>query len=148
MRSLSTILFLLILSLTAHAGHPFGQPFNLNVGESLQLGNNELIIGFNGILSDSRCPEGAYCFWEGDAEASLWMQVTGEEPQDFVLHTASMFPGWIELGDYTGNLLQVTPCPILDVPIDPDTYIVTLVVSLAAVDVKEMSWGVLKALYR
>jgi hypothetical protein len=148
MRPLSTILFLLILALPAIAGHPFDQPFNLNVRESLQLGDNDLIIGFEGILSDSRCPQDVYCFWEGDAEASLWIQVTGEERQNFVLHTASMFPGLIELNAFTVRLLQVTPYPIIDVPIDPDTYIVTLVVSLAAVDAEEISWGLLKALYR
>ena len=148
MRSLPPILFLLILALPAFAGHPFGQHFPLNVGASLQIGDNELTIGFDGILSDGRCPMEAYCFWEGDAEANLWIQVAGEERQDFVLHTASVFPGSIELGGYTVSLLHVSPYPTISVPIDPDTYIVTLVVSMAAVDVDEVSWGTIKSLYR
>ena len=51
MRPLFTILFLLIFALPVLAGHPLGQPFTLNVGESLQLGDNELTIGFDGILN-------------------------------------------------------------------------------------------------
>ena len=148
MRSLSTILLISILALPAYACHPFGQHFNLNVGESIHLGDNELIIGFDGILSDSRCPMEAYCFWGGDAEANLWIQITGEERQDFVLHTASMFQRSIELGSYTASLLHVSPYPIIYVPIDPDAYVATLVVSLATVDVDEVSWGSIKSLYR
>ena len=148
MRPLLTILILLILALPAHADHPFDQPFNLNVGESLQLGDNELIIGFDGILSDSRCPLEVVCFWEGDAEAILWIQVAGEERQDFTLHTASMYPGFLELNAFMVRLQQVTPHPIIDVPIDPDTYNVTLTVSQAAVEADGVPWGVLKALYR
>ena len=148
MRPLLTILFLMLLVLPAQAGLPFGVPFVLGVGESAEIGDAELSVGFDAITSDSRCPGGMWCFWEGDAAADLWLTLPGEAAQDFVLHTYSGFAQMIELGAYVICLRLVTPYPEIDVPIDPATYQVTLVVARAAVPVTEASWGALKALYR
>jgi hypothetical protein len=148
MRSLAVFVWLSFFVLPAHATELFGVPFDLNVGEFLQLGDNELIVGFEGILSDSRCPEGVWCFWEGDAAADLWIQIPGQEKQDFVLHTYSVFATCIELGPFTVNLQQVAPYPNISEPIDPDAYVVTLVVSRGIVSVDERSWGAVKSLYR
>lgn len=149
MRSLFAVLLLMGLSLPAHAGHPFGQPFDLNVGASLELGDDGLNAGFVGILEDSRCPEGVTCFWEGDAAAHLWLQVAGQARQEFVLHSASSLGQQaIVLGDYTVRLVLVAPYPVPDVPIEPDTYVVTLVVLEGAVAAEARAWGTIKALYR
>jgi len=149
MRSLLTILLLVILSLPAHAGHPFGQPFDLHVGAALELGDDTLNVGFVGILEDSRCPEGVTCFWEGDASVHLWLQVAGQARQEFVLHSAgSLGQQSIEMGDYTVSLVLVAPYPVIDVPIDPDSYVITLVVHEGAVNEEVRSWGAIQALYR
>ena len=148
MRSLLTILFLMILVLPAQAGQPFGEPFILGVGESAQIGDAELSVGFDAITSDSRCPTGVWCFWPGDAVADLWLTLPGEAAQDFVLHTYYDYDQMIELGAYVISLQLVTPYPDISVPLDPATYQVTLVVERASVPVTEASWGLLKALYR
>ena len=148
MRSLLTILLLAFLALPAQAGLPFGAPFVLGVGEAAQIGDAELSVGFEGIASDSRCPMGVLCFWEGDAVAELWLALPGEAAQHFVLHTYYDYDQMIELGAYVISLQLVTPYPDIIVPIDPATYQVTLVVERAPVPVTEASWGVLKALYR
>jgi len=148
MRSLLTLIFLLILTLPVFAGLPFGEPFTLHVGESVQLGDNELTVGFDGILSDSRCPEGVWCFWEGDAASDLWLEAAGIDLQNFVLHTASSFAHTIEVEIYMITLLRVMPYPVIDVPIDPHTYVAQLVVVRDPVANVERSWGAAKAQYR
>ncbi len=149
MRLVLTTSLLLILALPAFAGHPFGQPFTLPVGGSLEIGDAELTVGFVGILSESRCPEGVTCFWEGDAAADLWLQVAGDELQPFVLHTAwSYAQQSIVLGPYTVTMTLVTPTPNLEGPIDPESYEVSLVVIEGAVNAEEMPWGTAKAMYR
>ena len=149
MRQVILILLLLLLALPALAGHPFGQPFTLPVGGSLEIGDAKLTVGFVSILSESRCPVGATCFWEGDAAAELWLQVTGDELQPFVLHTSwSIGQQFIVLDPYTVTMTLVTPTPTLEGPIDPDTYEVTLVVQEGAVDAEDRAWGAVKALFR
>ncbi len=148
MRSLLTVPFLLLLVLSAQAGQPFGEPFILGVGESTQIGDAELSVGFDAITGDSRCPTGVWCFWEGDAAAGLWLALPGEPAQAFVLHTFADFEQMLELGAYVISLQLVTPYPVVNVPIDPATYEVTLVVERAAVPTGERTWGTLKAQYR
>ena len=148
MRSLLTVPFLLLLVLSAQAGQPFGEPFILGVGESTQIGDAELSVGFDAITSDSRCPTGVWCFWEGDAAAGLWLALPGEPAQAFVLHTFGGFEQMLELGAYVISLQLVTPYPVVNVPIDPATYEVTLMVERAAVPTGERTWGTLKAQYR
>ena len=148
MRSLLSFLLLAVLVLPAQAGHPFGQPFSLNVGEFQWLGDDEVMIGFYRVSSDSRCPTGVWCFWEGDAATDLWLQIPGEPRLEFVLHTAYDFQHSIDLGPYSVSLLLVAPYPLVNVPIDPESYVVSLVVFMAPVDVEARTWGTIKALYR
>ena len=54
----------------------------------------------------------------------------------------------IELGTCVISLQLVTPYPDIDVPIDPATYQVTLVVERGTVAVMNGAWGLVKALYR
>lgn len=147
MRTLNTLL-LLLLAVPALAGHPFDEPFALNVGQSLVIGDAALSVGFVSIVEDSRCPVDVACFWGGDAVADLWLQITGETAHSFVLHLAWEFPHMITVGDYTLSLLQVLPARYHNVPIDPADYIVRLVVQQGVVDGDVAAWGAVKALYR
>ncbi len=148
MRLLISVLLLLSSALPVLAGHPFGQPFTLGPGESILLGADELHVGFDGILSDSRCPEGVLCFWEGDAAADLWVQILNQDVQGFVLHTASAEPNSLNLGNYMIAMTLVAPAAVVDVPIDPADYLVTLVVYAAEVSFSVYSWSAVKARYR
>jgi len=51
-----------------------GQDFVvLHYGESKTGDITQLEIGFNRVVSDSRCPNGERCFWEGKAEIEIWI---------------------------------------------------------------------------
>lgn len=139
---------MLLFVLPAMAGLSFEETFTLGVGESVELGDDGLVIGFNGIRSDSRCPSGVWCFWQGNAAAELWIQMQREERENFVLHTFNDYAQTIELGSFTIELVSVDPYPVINVPIDPETYVVTLLVYEGAVVDEAHPWGGIKALYR
>ncbi|MBU0741448.1 hypothetical protein KKG45_08235 [bacterium] len=153
MRSSPIPLFLstlcLIAAAAAAASVPLGEPFVLGVGESVAVGDGGLVVGFNAILADSRCPVEALCFWEGDAEAQLWADAPVDPPLTFVLHT-TLEPHLITTGHFRIELLWVAPYPtIATVPIDPGTYEVTLVALSTAPTANEpATWSTVKALYR
>jgi hypothetical protein len=148
MRCLLVVILVLAVAVPALAGHPFGVPFDLGVGQSRVLGDDEVTVGFDGVASDSRCPTGVWCFWEGDAAVDLWLQVPGDPRVDFQLHTYYQFDQMIEVGPYTVVLVEVAPYPDINIPIDPADYTVNLIVLHGVVDVEAKPWGTLKALYR
>ena len=127
-----------------------GDPFTLGPGQSAEVIGGELYLVFSGILSDSRCPHGVECFWEGDAEAAVVGDLPGEIQIPCVLHTSSDYDRFCTMGIYEVHLLQVDPYPdIEDLPIDPATYLATFViVEPGPIDLQPRSWGTLKALYR
>jgi hypothetical protein len=55
-----------------------GDPFTLGPGQSAEVIDGELYFVFTGILGDSRCPVGVWCWWEGDAEAAVVGDLPGE----------------------------------------------------------------------
>ena len=126
-----------------------GVPFILGPGESAELIDGDLYLVFTGILGDSRCPEGAECFWEGDAEAAVVGDLPGEIQINCVLHTAADYAQFCDMEPYRVFLLLVEPYPVLnEPPINPEDYLVTLIiVESGPVDVEERAWGSIKALY-
>ncbi|MBC8426218.1 hypothetical protein H8E07_19050 [bacterium] len=142
------IIVLCLFALTATAA-PLGVPFTLGIGESVVVGNGGLEVGFDIILSDSRCPADAYCFWEGDAAADLWSDDPDGEPLGFVLHT-TLYPQQVYTGDYRIELIWVAPYPMSSgVPIPPETYEVMLVVlSTVPTQDEARTWGAVKTIYR
>lgn len=149
MRTAKILLLTTVLCLNAALAVPPGEPFTLGVGESVPVGGYGLVVGFNAILADSRCPMDAFCFWEGDAEAELWADDGREAPLVFSLHT-TLYPQSILYGDYEIELLWVAPYPVSwSLPIDPETYEVMLVVLTGLPVGNETStWGGVKAIYR
>ena len=125
-----------------------GVPFALGPGQSAELIGGDLYFVFAEILSDSRCPEGAICVWEGDAEAAVVGDLPGEIQINCVLHTSAMFSQSCDMGPHSVFLLWVDPYPVVNAPpIDPADYIAHFMIT-GPVDVEEKSWGSIKALYR
>jgi len=147
---ISCLLLATLLTAAVYCEVPYGTPFDLAVGASVEVGDEGLLMGFTGILSDSRCPIGAVCVWEGDAEAALWIEVPGRPREDFVLHTSAMFVQSRDVGCAVIHLLSVTPHPTLDgPPIDPADYVVQLlVVCSGPIETEPHTWGTTKAVFR
>ena len=48
-----------------------GESFELGEGESLWVDGDRFQITVEKVISDSRCPEGANCFWEGNVQVQV-----------------------------------------------------------------------------
>jgi len=148
MRALLFLIPVFLVAAPAFGGHPFGDPFDLGVETSLQIGDGELTVGFVDIPSDSRCPQGVWCFWPGDAETALWLQVPGGDRIDFTLHTYYDWDSTFISGPFSVSLDQVAPYPVYGETIDPADYVVTLTVRSGPVPDDPRPWAAIKALYR
>ena len=147
---LPAILTLPVLLFAAPLPVNLGVPFVLGPGQSAEVIGGQLYFVFTGILADSRCPQGAICVWEGDAEAAVVGDLPGEIQINCVLHTSAMFSRFCDMGPYKVFLLWVDPYPVLGAPpIDPADYLATLmIVASGPMDVEKKAWGSIKALYR
>ncbi len=50
---------------------PLNQDFNIKIGSTVEVENENLQISFESVPMDSRCPEGVRCFWSGEAQVIL-----------------------------------------------------------------------------
>ncbi len=89
------------------------------------MGSTGLIVGFRGIMADSRCAVDVVCVWEGDAEASVPVAMQGGESASLVLHTA-VDPDHAAFHGFTITLLAVTPENHAGQRIEPDRYTIRL----------------------
>jgi len=146
---ITAILILPVLLSAAPLPVNLGVPFVLGPGQSAEVIGGALYFMFTGVLADSRCPEGAICVWEGDAEAAVMGDLPGEIQIGCVLHTSAMFSQSCDMGPYRVLLLWVDPYPVLGAPpIDPMDYLATFMIVASGVDVQQRAWGSIKALYR
>ena len=120
----------------ARAGDvPIGQTFTLAPGELVSVGDLPLLVQFDEVLMDSRCPTGVVCFWEGEATIQLTLGTLGGDERVVVLHTAGspLGPNGVEFSQHVVRLEQVQPYPDISAPIDPQDYRVDLVVAHAGI---------------
>ncbi len=92
------------------------QPGNRYVSE-----DNALVLQINRI-SDSRCPEGAYCFWQG--EVSVYWYLNQDKTEELVLR--SHFKPVDTVGVHLFRLIDVKPYPKLNREIADSERVVTM----------------------
>jgi len=61
-----------------------GQEFTLPVGKTASIESESLSVKFVEIITDSRCPEGVECIWEGEAQCRLHFTLSGS-PAEMVI---------------------------------------------------------------
>lgn len=119
---------------------------DLKVGEFVIIGEG-IQIGFDGVPADSRCPQDAFCFWEGDAVALMWADDPSTEKVRAELHTHRGFQWQFTFGEYRITLVGVAPYPKMGERIDPMDYVATIIVAHVSTPVEQTSWGRIKAIY-
>ena len=107
--------------------------FQLEIGQTAILQNEELEIQFWNLPEDSRCASDVTCIWEGQVRIILRVGKTGEEKQEVEVTSRA---GQADLarsgfGDYTIDLIAVEPYPVSTQTIDLEDYVITLVVTRA-----------------
>jgi hypothetical protein len=137
-----------ILAVSVAAVPSSAGPFDLKVGQSIEVGPDGLTVGFDRVAGDSRCPIGVLCIWEGDAAVAMWAQSDSHERMDFELHTHAFFDQHsVDFHGYVITLLLVEPYPVYEHPIPPESYSVKFIVSSDLAPVEETTWGRIKSLY-
>ena len=98
---------------------------NLRAGESVRLPQIGLIARFDSVTSDSRCPLGVDCFWQGDGATRLSVFRDMDQAVTCTLHT-TLSPRLIEVGDVVIQLKELQPYPRQPGIIPPGAYLVSL----------------------
>lgn len=80
-------------------------------------------------LTDSRCPIGAVCFWEGNASFQLIVKSESNETNSFKLNTNENFRSDTVVNGLHYELIDVLPYPHVDKDYQLDDYILQLVIS-------------------
>jgi hypothetical protein len=108
-------------------GGPNG-PVDLRVvlapgGVTIVPGN--IVVRFETVVGDSRCPGDAICVWAGDAVVRLVAASSGNASSSYDLHTIDLKP--VRHGDLTIALETLSPYPFASRgPIAPGDYRATL----------------------
>ena len=96
-------------------------------GTSVPIRDTDLVVRFDGVTSDSRCPSDVQCVSAGDALVQLTVTSGRATPSHFELHTDGMRE--IVSGRYRLTLVDLKPLPVSTQPVNPGDYVLTLRVS-------------------
>jgi len=97
--------------------------------KSIYNEEEQLILRFDSVLNDSRCPVGAQCFWEGMAQTRFSLEREEEAAQSFDLSVNSAIKQDILIGEYRIQILGLSPYPALKHKISQRSYTASIIVS-------------------
>jgi hypothetical protein len=100
-----------------------GDSFDLKIGESVSIKNEQLNFQFVTVSEDSRCPIGALCIWAGNASVVIKIYNMMDTLNTF------LDPKEINYGSYKITLLKLSPYPQIGVPRDTTQYVAQFVVT-------------------
>jgi hypothetical protein len=129
----TVVVITLVTSLVGQDGQPTGaakrgEPFELKAHAASRLADENLLVRFERVTEDSRCPVKAQCVWAGDAAIELTLEKPPAAAGTRILHTNERFG---RQADYEGlviRVLDLKPQPREGATIAPEDYRVTLVV--------------------
>jgi hypothetical protein len=88
--------------------------------------NADLSVRFDAVTSDSRCPTGVQCVWEGNA--GIRITVTNrDETQVYVLNSATE-PQWVAFLQYAIGFRDLSPHPTSVEAPNPSEYVATVAI--------------------
>ena len=95
--------------------------FVLQVGHAAEVSGTGLVVQFDRVLSDSRCPADAICIQAGDAEVAVIVTRGGRARETLSLRTDGALSR-AELGDWILTLTNLGPYPLSSRPTPPGDY--------------------------
>jgi len=100
----------------------FNDTIDLSYGDCLYDSENKMYICLDSVLSDSRCPTGANCIWEGNAEVRFKFEKINDEPVFLNLNTHMGFTTDTIVDGYKFALIGLRPYPALEHRITQNDY--------------------------
>jgi hypothetical protein len=117
-----------LVAATCHRAQPTapsvepGREFSLRPGESASV--QGLVMRFDEVRGDSRCPVDVQCVWEGDATVVVTVGGAAKE-----LHTARRFATSVTVDGHLLELRRLEPVPRAHAKIEPGDYRAVFVVA-------------------
>ena len=131
MRLLLIVCSLLVLA--ACAANPpargpvkVGEEFTLALGESVGIEQKNVIVKFEQVIEDSRCPMNARCIWEGNARLAL--RVSDSVAGRYELNTSTRFNTREKIADFFIELRRLDPDRVAGA--ETSGYVATLLVGV------------------
>jgi hypothetical protein len=133
----AVVLFVAVMALVFSVScdnHPeeisveLGQEVELKLGQTASIEAEELKVKFAGVISDSRCPTGATCVWQGEVSGTLEITYIGES------YTKTIIQPGLTQQNSTGVFQEyeinfnVIPYPEVDKEIKTGDYRLQLVI--------------------
>jgi hypothetical protein len=105
-----------------------GQEFTIAVGASARISQTDLVVHFDRVVNDSRCPSDVQCITAGDATVVVTAVTDGAAPRRYELHTDDGARDAMH-GDFRLSLISLKPVPTSTRPVPANAYVLTLRVS-------------------
>ena len=107
-----------------------GQEVELKLGQTASIEAKALKVKFAGVISDSRCPTGATCVWEGEVSCTLEITYLGESYTKTIVQPGLSSHYAIEIFKVYEFRFNVWPYPGADEEIKSDEYRLQLVIDV------------------
>ena len=105
-----------------------GQEIDIEIGQTVSIEGEPLKVKFVEIVSDSRCPHGAICVWEGEVVCKIEINYSETAHEKTVIQPGgTQSPATDVFQEYTFTY-NVLPYPELDRDIKTSEYHLRLVV--------------------
>lgn len=106
------------------------QPFTIGIDEEVLVRGTHVLILFDRVSGDSRCPVDVTCPWAGNAAAAFFISLdnAGIPAQRAVLNT-SLEPRALDMFGVEIRLERLRPRPYAGTPIDSASYVAELLVT-------------------
>jgi hypothetical protein len=111
---------------SALAATPLDARFTLAPGEKTTISGTELVVTFDRVVEDSRCPAGVACIQAGDGVIAITVTEKGGTTASYQLHTAPNGTRSAVHGGVTITLEDLTPTPVASRATPPQDYRATL----------------------
>ena len=100
----------------------------MQIGEVYCNQANGIRLECDSLVGDSRCPVGAACVWEGNAELSFILEQDSDQLHEFNLNTNPEFRTDTTINELRYKLVDLIPYPELDIERNLDDYSILLIV--------------------
>lgn len=108
---------------------PLDREFDIRVGETVAVADQLLVLTFEGVTADSRCPLGVLCIRAGDAALAFTALRLPNHKAALGLGIGDGQAGTATVQDFTVRLVQLAPPRRQDGTPSPSDYVARLVVS-------------------
>ena len=117
-------------SITLPGTSTFPVTVSLHIGQTVRVPQYAFAVRFDSVTSDSRCPLGVECFWQGDGATGFSIWTDMNPAVACTLHT-TLTPHSVGAGELRVQLNELDPYPKYPGRINPTAYVAVLQITQA-----------------